>query len=71
MSEANRGKPAPNRNQEVWNNYHLIKDLHIQNSNLSAYMLCKLFNETFGTNYNSGSFNRILPKIIEEISTLS
>ena len=74
MSEAKRGEnhpnygiPAPNRNKEVWDNYHLIKDLHILNPNLSAYILCKLFNETFGTNYNSNSFQCILPKIKEEI----
>ena len=63
----NYGKPSKKRNQEVWYNYHLIKDLHILNPELGYKSLCTLFNKTFSTNYPSYSFNNILPKIKEEL----
>ena len=63
----NYGRPAPNRNQEVWNNYDLIKELHTHNPELGHIGLCKLFNKTFGTNYKEQAFKSILPKIKDEI----
>ena len=62
-SEAKIGKPSPKRNQEDWDNYHLIKDLHILNPELGSWSLCKPYNNTFGTNYPRDSFQKILSKI--------
>ena len=67
ISEVNSGENNPRSIKEVWNNYHLIKDLHILNPELGHKGLCKLFKKTFGTNYPSYSFRCILPKIKEEI----